>query len=602
MKSIAKLALLFLVPVNLFHCSFGIAQCSSAPLIDLGQDTTICSAHTLLLTAPSGFHSYSWSNGQTTPAITVSNPGTYSVDALYLEPNLVQNGDFESGNVNFSSAYSFCNTTGPWVLAEESQYAINSSPANVLAPFEPCTDHSPNGNLMMVVNGSEFPNTLVWSQTIPVSPNAEYIFSCWITNVLNSTEVSDLQFFINGVQLGPIFSTSATPCAWTEVYELWNSGSASTAVISILNQNTTAMGNDFALDDIVFTKVCHRQDEIVVQMENLTVDAGPDLTFCAESPQSLNAGSNQNSAQLLWNTGANQASIVPQSSGTYTVTATSTSIFQCQASDQVQVNIIPMDWNIETLSSEATSCGLENGSILVTTNGSFPGAANYSWTGPNDGEFLAINAPLATNLAPGWYSVTINSNGCTRSDSAYVESSSTSIDAKLTADVLKGLSPLEVHFGNDSQDAISYFWDFGDGNGFSTSIKDSSEHVFYHSGYYPVSLIAVGADHCMDTAWAYILVESEFILYAPNSFSPNGDPKNDVWQVFVDGIRSESYNLEIYNRWGELIWKSEQADEAWDGRYQNQAAPIGTYTWVLTCTTSLSNESIHKQGHLTIVR
>ena len=74
-----------------------------------------------------------------------------------------------------------------------------------------------NGDLSMIVNGAGTPNTVAWSQTVDVTPNTDYAFSTWISNLSpreyasgNLNDVSQLQFSINGSQLGDIFYVPET--------------------------------------------------------------------------------------------------------------------------------------------------------------------------------------------------------------------------------------------------------------------------------------------------------------------------------------------------------------------------------------------------------
>ena len=95
--------------------------------------------------------------------------------------NLVVNGDFESGNIGFSSDYTYCNTSN--CLQPESFYAVGSAPSFFHSAFVG-NDHTSGIGNLMIVNGAGTPNTNVWCQTITVIPNTQYLFSTWVSSMV----------------------------------------------------------------------------------------------------------------------------------------------------------------------------------------------------------------------------------------------------------------------------------------------------------------------------------------------------------------------------------------------------------------------------------
>ncbi|MGV3631906.1 MAG: gliding motility-associated C-terminal domain-containing protein [Bacteroidota bacterium] len=319
------------------------SQCSGTePVIDLGEDTVLCSGQALNLSVPAGYDLYSWSTGNSGTSLNVLAGGTYIVEAtLFIgNANLVTNGNFENGSSGFSSDYQHVQFASPTALWDPGYYAVGSSPTDYHSNFYNCTDHTSGSGKMYIANGSSSPNTIIWSQTITVQPNTNYNFSAWAASVENTGVPALLQFFVNGSQIGNIFSPSTSGCIWNEFYNLWNSGTNTSAVISIVNQNTEASGNDFALDDISFIPYCTNSDSITVTVESISVDAGPDQTICADSSVSLTAVSTHPNTAFTWNTSATGPGLQPQESGTYTVTGTTPGA--CTDSDVVNVTINPL--------------------------------------------------------------------------------------------------------------------------------------------------------------------------------------------------------------------------------------------------------------------
>jgi gliding motility-associated-like protein len=72
------------------------------------------------------------------------------------------------------------------------------------------------------------------------------------------------------------------------------------------------------------------------------------------------------------------------------------------------------------------------------------------------------------------------------------------------------------------------------------------------------------------------------IMYIPNSFTPDGDEHNNTWKpIITSGFDVYNYTLTLYNRWGEIIFVSNNVNEGWDGTYNNMIVPIGIYVWII---------------------
>ena len=138
----------------------------------------------------------------------------------------------------------------------------------------------------------------------------------------------------------------------------------------------------------------------------------------------------------------------------------------------------------------------------------------------------------------------------------------------------------EVRFNNTSQNAARYFWDFGDSDGFSD--LENPDYTYKQLGYFNVQLIAENELSCRDSAFQQVLVRFEKI-FPPTVFSPNSaNPENQHFLLATDGVETEGYHLQIFNRWGQLIFECKNEHKAWDGQMKNhQPAPAGTYIWVL---------------------
>ena len=204
----------------------------------------------------SGAMYYTWSPATglsvTEGPVTVASPTvttTYTCSGYAPGAESVVNGDFEQGNVGFTSSYQY--NTNLW---GEGTYYVDYDASLHHESFHGL-GHGGTGNFMMV-NGALTPNTNVWTEQISVNPNTSYAFSTWVCTLAGqANEVAQLQFSINGNQIGDIFTAPPYTNEWRQFYVLWNSGSATSATITILNQNTVGSGNDFGLDDISFREL-----------------------------------------------------------------------------------------------------------------------------------------------------------------------------------------------------------------------------------------------------------------------------------------------------------------------------------------------------------
>jgi gliding motility-associated-like protein len=156
---------------------------------------------------------------------------------------------------------------------------------------------------------------------------------------------------------------------------------------------------------------------------------------------------------------------------------------------------------------------------------------------------------------------------------------------------------------NLSTNGNSYQWLFENGVP-STSTSFNSETMFPEGieGTYTITLITTSDWGCIDTMILPINVYPETLIYAPNSFTPDGDEFNQTWQVYMTGIDFYDFELLIYNRWGELIWESNNIEIGWDGTYKNQICPTGIYLWTIKAKNMINDSKVTYKGHLTLLK
>jgi hypothetical protein len=184
--------------------------------------------------------------------------------------NLIQNGDFSAGKVDFKSAYLYFAQPGSPAsgytnpkssLYDEGTYGVGTDPSKYHIYWSPVGDHTTGTGNMMIVNGAtSAANVNVCASpvegTIKVTQGTQYYFSAWLTSVYPELDKppiapATLAFSINGVQIGDDFTLSAPVGTWQLFFVPWVADDY-IANLSLINKNLAVSGNDFAIDDISF--------------------------------------------------------------------------------------------------------------------------------------------------------------------------------------------------------------------------------------------------------------------------------------------------------------------------------------------------------------
>ncbi|CAG0974482.1 Collagenase ColH [Flavobacteriales bacterium] len=161
------------------------------------------------------------------------------------------------------------------------------------------------------------------------------------------------------------------------------------------------------------------------------------------------------------------------------------------------------------------------------------------------------------------------------------------------------LNPL-FHFKNHSHYETSLSWNFGDGN--STNIENP-KHTYGDTGTYDVTLVVKNDWGCTDTVVYKVVVKPDVIYYIPNSFTPNGDGINDVFNIKgrLELIQPETFKMKIYDRWGELIFETNDIAAGWNGTVNNKKVETEVYVYVFSFKDK-TDESHNLKGTVTVVR
>ncbi len=330
------------------------------------------------------------------------------------------------------------------------------------------------------------------------------------------------------------------------------------------------------------SKVCQNTPFQVVYSGN----ASPNATYTWNfADGDINTGSGAGPIDLQWpTTGVKEITLSVAESGCYSDTATQT------------VEVMPTP--VTGFYAEPLE-GCEPLEVQFTdTTSNTCGYVSWKWNFQDHGS-SELQSPSITFDKAGEYSVSlqVTSDGNCKSSAertAYIKVHDTptaSFEANPEETVLEEAT---ISFTDKSTttDNLTYNWDFNDGN---SSTDANPVHTYQVTGTYDVSLTVVTENGCEDTFSYEITVHPDFAVFIPNAFSPNGDGLNDTFRV--KGVGVKKYLLQIYSRWGKLIYESNNLEEEWDAAN----VPGGTYIYLIHATTLL-DKPIEEKGSVTVIK
>ncbi len=138
--------------------------------------------------------------------------------------------------------------------------------------------------------------------------------------------------------------------------------------------------------------------------------------------------------------------------------------------------------------------------------------------------------------------------------------------------------------------------------GYDTSNVEHPQRVFENPGKFPVMLIQRTDMGCVDTVVKFIEVIEDFNVYIPNAFTPNGDGNNDVFNIKGLGLKSTGYSMEIFDRWGHLIYATKDYTKGWDGTAKGQISQDGVYIYKIYATGANGEGKKEYIGHVTLMK
>lgn len=333
----------------------------------------------------------------------------------------------------------------------------------------------------------------------------------------------------------------------------------------------TYMGTCYATDSIYIT---------VNQPPAILLDASPPAVCMGDSASLIAQGGVFYSWNSLPDT-VGSVIVAPLSTTTYSVTGTDTN----GCSNNAQVTLTVNDLPTITLHASPED-GCEDLFVQFYADVT-PPAAVYNWSF-SDGVTSTSATPTRTFSIPGKYDATldaITADGCEdkKTESSIVDVYELPVSNFIADTPSVTMDNPVVNFVDMSTLAANYFWVFGDYSSTSNYSNEANpSHTFSGPGDYIVWQTVYSQDGCSDSSYTVVHVELNMAFYIPNAFSPfNEDGINDVFQPYGIGIGLEegTYSMLIFNRWGRLVFQSDDIDYGWNGKIDGSMAAPGVYSY-----------------------
>ncbi len=381
-------------------------------------------------------------------------------------------------------------------------------------------------------------------------------------------------------------------------YFTWNPGGIGPQSITTTPNSTTSISVDYTLNNCTSSTAV--SNITVTQLPVVIMD---DSTICQGQQASMTAFPSQGGGTFTWapgGVGPQTALLSPATNTPITVTYTINGCSSTPVTANVIVNPLPV---ATIVSPSIEGCLPLTFSFLADTS-----QANDYFTWNVNGGVFQGDSVSGISLGNGCQNVTLTStlNGCSTTQT-YVDylCPENAPIASFDASVAYFSEPNQmVSFINSSIGAATYLWMFEGGG---SSVEESPQYNFtgVPSGGSTVWMYAYSPLGCVDSTSMLIPFEDGLIFYIPNTFTPDGDRFNNLFKpVFTSGFDPFNYHLQIFNRWGELIFESFNPFVGWDGSYGTEGNQIqsGTYTYRIRFKVLKNDEYQEAVGHVNLIK
>lgn len=530
----------------------------------ISGSTSFCAGTTVQLSVNGTYSSYVWNNGANLQQTTINAGGLYTV--------VVTDNNGCSGSAQYT-------------------VTMNALPqVNLPATVDLCTGNT------TTLNPGTFPS-YTWSDgstgnTLNVSATGSYAVTVTDPNGCTGTASSTVTIHSNPDPV--IFGDTSICDGGNTILSVigsyqgynWNTGSSATVL------PVTAGGSYGVI--VTDQYGCTGQASFsVAQYPRPQIQITGKLEICEGESTTLTAVSGP--ATYVWSNGSATPTISTTTGGNYTVVATN--VYGCTANatalitahKQPDVSYSP----INMITCEELKFKFNN------TSTHDPGSKFFWRFG--DGGFSAERSPMHVYAAPGDYNTSLRITtpyGCTDSTSEIISILLPALPKAEFAQSARIVSVFnsEISFQNKSNNAVRYKWSFGDG---TSSEEENPTHIFDQVGSLKIKLHAFNEVECRDEFETTLEVVPFFV---PNAFTPNNDGKNDVFFDGVPYMNITSFDMKIFNRWGQLVYQTDSFLRPWDGLDAGgNPAPEGLYSYMIQIV-SIKGKYYEYPGTFSLIR
>lgn len=422
------------------------------------------------------------------------------------------------------------------------------------------------GSIALTLDAVNAGSSYLWStadvtQTLSVTQGGNYAVTVTSAFGCNATDaISIIASPIITVNIG----NDSTLCAGNTVllnagpnnYSYLWSGGETTNSVTVSNAGTYAV--------TVTNGSCLGADIIQLNFNNPPVfSLGNDTLLCIGATYSLTAPAGYN---YLWSTNEITQTIAVTTSGTYTVTLDDG---VCSGSDAVDVNFY--DAHFVNIGPDLTMCQGD-----ITTITSVTAGQQNLWSTGATSAFISV-----TDSGIYWLQQTYQ--GCTSTDSTHITLVPHARIVLPDDIIFCGVDAIEVEASTTSP---FINWSTGD-----------TTNPILVKEFPSVIWAEVSNGYCSSTDT--IKIDLNCDLFIPNAFSPNGDGLNDEFKVIKTFITD--FNMEIYNRWGQQVYETNNPEFGWDGKFNDSNCSIGVYVYHIKATLA-DKQTIERTGNITLLR
>jgi len=547
------------------NLTIGTAQANA------GQNVSICSDEIGNLgLIPTAGYNYSWSPATNLSASNISNPTVSAVNTTGVP--IVQTYTLTSSS---ASNPNFCQATDQVQVIIYPKFITN------------ITDTLCNGGPYNF-NGQSLTQSGIYVDSLSSMYSCDSIVNL---NIVISSEpiftLSDTTICIgNPLTLAPQGVGGTYSYTWTPQMSVPTSSGSMTWNPTVSNEFFLLATNNYG---------CTHLDSL-----DLTVNPLPIMGLVASSqalcPNESLTLTASGAANYAWS----GPGVTAATSNVQTISPTGTGFFQvvgytaagCVDSIQTSFTLYPKP--IVAITPDQDICDGEMVSITVS------GATTYAW---NPSTLNGSQVYVSPNTTTNYEVIGLNQFNCTDTVLSVVTVHPNPV-AIIGAEpfLLTSDSPI-VTFSNLSTGQLISTWNFDDGTIMEQSNTTFDYQYPYEEGDYLVHLLVESQYGCLDSTTQLIQVKGDVLYYVPNAFTPDGDEHNNMFSpVFTSGFTPGSYQFDVYNRWGELIFSSQNPQIGWDGYFNFMKCSEGMYAYTIKFVVSSSNELRSVTGHVNLLK